>query len=269
MKTIKLTGMDEITALLDDVKVNEEINRYRSTFIYRGLPSEEYRLVPSIVRNCGEAWLTLEGPIFRNFYKYAVQENPFLSKNQWDQMIIGQHYGLPTRLLDWSCSMLMGLHFATLERDLHQMNKHDCILWKVDISELNKLLPTAYREVLDREKAYVFTVEMLQELCTNLAGYDNDMQGKALVTLEPPSIDSRIVNQYSYFTVTPAGMEDVESFLCDNLSDNSVKYIIDSSLRWPIREILDRNNINERIISPGLEGITQSIKRHYFYIPKK
>ncbi len=268
LKEIRITQIAEVTDLIYDLSYSDEINRYRSSFMYRGLPYDTYRLVPSIARNCGEAWRDLEGPIFRNFSKYAVRESPYINRSHWEQMIIGQHYGLPTRLMDWSCSPLMGLHFATLEKDLSQMASHDCVLWKVDIVELNRHLPPAYRQKLEQERAFVFTVDMLQDVVKDVQTYDADMGGRSFVTLEPPSIDSRIVNQYAYFTVTPGDMENMDEFLYNTLSDRSVKYIIDKDLRWKIREMLDRNNINERITSPGLEGITQWLKRHYYYTKK-
>ncbi len=93
--------------------------------------------------------------------------------------------------------------------------------------------------------------------------YDKDMKGSAMVIIEPPSIDPRIINQYSYFSVIPGDMEDIEAFLNEN-TNNTVKYIIKKELRWRIRDMLDQLNINERIVYPGLDGLSQWLTRHYY-----
>ena len=89
-----------------------------------------------------------------------------------------------------------------------------------------------------------------------------------MVLLEPPSIDDRIINQYSYFSIIPKHITDIEEFF-NKYTNNTVKYIIDKDLRWRIRDMLDQMNINERITYPGLDGLTQWIKRHYFVREKK
>lgn len=199
----------------------------------------------------------------RNFTKYAAIEDSELKESIWRQLIIGQHYGLPTRLLDWTYSPLIGLHFATSGENMTYMDQHDCVLWKIDLEEFNSLLPEKYRNVLENENAYLYTVEMFMKLVDNLEEYDSDMGDNAMLLLEPPSIDQRIINQYSYFSIVPSGIEDIEEFL-ENKTSNSVKYIIDKNIRWEIRDLLDQMNMNERIFYPGLEGISAWIKRHYY-----
>ncbi len=106
-------------------------------------------------------------------------------------------------------------------------------------------------------------MEMLNELACDLDSYDADMGENSMVLLEPPSIDQRIINQYSYFAIIPSGMNDIEKFLSERTM-HTVKYIIDKSLRWKIRDMLDRMNINERMIYPGLDGLSAWLKRHYY-----
>ena len=89
------------------------------------------------------------------------------------------------------------------------------------------------------------------------------MGSQAFVCLEPPSIDQRIVNQYSFFTMLPSGIDDMEEYL-DQHSENTVRYIIDKKLRWDLRDILDQLNINERMIYPGEDGIATWLARHYY-----
>ena len=97
----------------------------------------------------------------------------------------------------------------------------------------------------------------------SLDAYDRAMEDSAMVVIEPPSIDPRIVNQYAFFTVVPMGISDIEGFLTEKTKDTR-KYIISKELRWMIRDILDEANMNERMIYPGLDGISQSLKRHYY-----
>lgn len=259
----KITEIDEILELVIEQKYNENINRYRSSYLYRGLPNEKYHLTTSLQRICKNRQQDIEKSILRNFTKYAAIEDSQLKESIWRQLIIGQHHGLPTRLLDWTYSPLIGLHFATSGEDLSYMDQHDSVLWKIDIEEFNSLLPINYSVALNREKAYLFTIEMLSKIVNDLDEYDNDMQDNAMVLLEPPSIDQRIINQYSYFSIIPSQIQDIECFL-DAKTFKTEKYVIDRHLRWRVRDMLDQMNINERIVYPGLDGLSSWLKRHYY-----
>lgn len=263
IRTEIIKSIDRIMEIVSEQNYSSKIGRYRSSNLYRGLPNADYTLITSLQRNCRDKQEEIESSILRNFTKYAVIENPKITDSVWTKLTIGQHHGLPTRLLDWTYSPLIGLHFATSGEDLKYMDQHDCVLWKIDIEELNSLLPIKYRSVLSAEKAYLFTIDMLVKLVDDLGKYDTDMDDKSMVLLEPPSIDQRIINQYSYFSVIPMKVRCVESFFNNNTS-NTVKYVIDKNLRWEIRDMLDRMNINERTIYPGLDGISTWLKRHYY-----
>lgn len=263
VKIERITEMKMVLELLSEQQFDGNIKRYRSPFLYRGLPNINYQLDTSLHRNCKNCQGDIEGSILRNFSKYAAIENPQIKDSIWRQLIIGQHHGLPTRLLDWTYSSLIGLHFATSGEDLSYMDQHDSIVWKIDILEFNSMLPETYRKVLNREKAYLFTVGMLEELVNSLDVYDGNMGTNSMVLLEPPSIDQRIINQYSYFAVVPNKIENIEFFL-DKKTNNTVKYVIDKNIRWKIRDLLDQMNINERIVHPGLDGLSSWLKRHYY-----
>lgn len=262
----RITRIESVLDLIAEQQYDQGIERYRSSFLFRGLSNKDYKLDTSLHRNCKEKQSSIEKCMLRNFTKYAAIEDPRLAESIWRQLIIGQHHGLPTRLLDWTYSSLIGLHFATSGEDLSYMEQHDSILWKIDILEINSLLPYSYRKALDNEKAFLFTVDMLEKLVNNLEGYDEDMKKDSMVLLEPPSIDQRIINQYSYFAVIPIRMGNIEDFL-DKKTNNTVKYVIDKNIRWEIRDLLDHMNINERIIYPGLDGLSSWLKRHYYVKP--
>ena len=242
--------------------------------MYRGLPNSNYHLVTSLRRNCKEKKNDIELAILRNFVKYAALEDPALKTSIWRQMIVGQHHGLPSRLLDWTYSVLIALHFATSGENLDDMSKNDAVLWQIDILEMNKRLPKNYQTTLKNESAFLMTVDMMDSLTRGgntydiLNRYDSDMGTASMVFLEPPSIDQRIIGQYSYFSIIPSRIENlqddtgIETFLDE--TQNTVKYIISTDLKWRIRDMLDQMNINERILFPGLDGIISWMKRHYY-----
>ena len=58
-------------------------------------------------------------------------------------------------------------------------------------------------------------------------------------------------------------MADVEGFL-DRYTQNTVKYVIDRGLRWRVHDMLDQLNMSERLVYPGLDGLSRWIARHYF-----
>ncbi len=263
IKVERIGEIDRLWSIVSEQKYRDEIDRNRSSFLYRGLPNAAYKLQTSLKRNCKGKTEILENSILRNFVKYAMCEDIKLSESIWRQLIMGQHHGLPTRLLDWSYSPLIGMHFATSGEDFGSMGQHDGVLWKIDIDELNLLLPTMYRNVLEKENAFLFTTDMMEQIVSSLYEYDKEMNNSAVVLLEPPSIDQRIINQYSYFMIVPQQMDDIEAFL-ERYTKNTVKYIIDKSVKWRIRDLLDQMNINERVIYPGLDGISSWLKRHYY-----
>ncbi len=125
------------------------------------------------------------------------------------------------------------------------------------------MLPGRYKKILSDNQTSVFTVNMLNDVTTSLEQYDEDMQNRSMVVIEPPSIDPRIVNQYSFFSIVPDAINDIEEYF-DKYTNNTIKYVIDKDLRWRIRDMLDQQNISERILYAGLDGLSRWLGRHYY-----
>ena len=263
IRVVHISTLEELMPLLSEQEDRPDLGRNRSPYVYRGMTNASFRMVTSLRRNCRSLQRSLEPAILKNFAKYAVIEDPSVAHSVWRQMILGQHHGLPTRLLDWTQSALVALHFAVSEDDLGRMEDHNCMVWRMDIRELHALLPEKYQQVMRDYQAEVFSVDMLGDAAQSLAQYDRDLGDRGMVVLEPPSLSARIVNQYSFFSVIPMDMENVEEFL-DRYTENTVKYVIDRRLRWRVRDMLDQLNMSERIVYPGLDGLSRWIARHYY-----
>lgn len=145
------------------------------------------------------------------------------------------------------------------EGNYDDMDKHDCVIWKIDMEELVGLLPDLYKAKLKENSSAVFSVSQIREITNNLQEYDTAIGDKAIAIMEPPSIDPRIVNQYSFFSIIPNEIDDIEDFL-DKNTNNTVKYVISKDLRWRIRDMLDQLNMSERTVYPGLDGCLNGLE---------
>ncbi|MCQ2427072.1 MAG: FRG domain-containing protein [Clostridia bacterium] len=262
IKTVTIDSIDALMPLITEQTYLEGIDRYRSFYLYRGM-TDDFQLETSLYRNCKSLAKVLEPSILKNFTKYAAIEDPTVATSVWRQLILGQHYGLPTRLLDWSHSALIALHFACTEPNLDDMEAHDCVIWRLDMREMFDMLPEKYKLEMNNTSSFIFPVDKLMKVAPDLESFDRDMNGQGMVVIEPPSIDPRIVNQYSFFTVVPDGMGNINDYLNESTS-NTIKYVIKASIRWDVRDMLDKLNISERMVYPGLDGLTKWLGRHYY-----
>lgn len=263
---VEIRTMEDLFRMVSEQEYREDLGRHRNLFIYRGEPDASFTLSTSLRRHCKDKSGVLEPTMLLNFTKYAVLEEPTIEKSIWNQMILGQHHGLPTRLLDWTFSPMVALHFSMTENDLDLMDAHDSVVWRIDIHELHNMLPEKYRRIIEKYNTTVFSVDMLREVCDSLEQYDADMQDHSLVIIEPPSLDKRIVNQYSFFSIIPDAMQDIVGFLQSH-TDLTARFVIKKELRWRIRDMLDHQNITERIVYPGMDGLSRWLGRHYFVRP--
>ena len=263
IQEVRIETVEDLMPLLSEQEYRPEIGRNRNGYLYRGMPDSAYKMQTSLSRCCKHLQKTLEPAILNNFAKYAVREDPTVTQSVWNRMITGQHNGLPTRLLDWSHSALVALHFAMTEENLGEMADHDCAVWRIDMNEQINHLPEKYRMAVGKEQTTLFNVEMLNGITDSLDQYDEDMGDHSMVILEPPSTNNRIIMQYSFFSVIPMGMPDIEQYLNER-TEHTVKYIIDRRLRWRVRDMLDQLNISERLFFPGLDGLSKWIARHYY-----
>ena len=259
----RIETMQQVMEMISGQQFRTDLNRHRDLRIYRGENNSAFRLSTSLSRKCKSISMLLEHPMLETFTKYAVLEEPMIEGNVWKQMIVGQLHGFPTRLLDWSFSPLMALHFATTESDLDQMDAHDAVVWRIDVNDLHDRLPEKYQRVMEKYSTTVFSVDMLREACDSLEQYDEDMKDECMLVIEPPSLDRRIISQYSFFTIVPQDLKDIIAFLDAN-TDETVRFVIAKELRWQIRDFLDHQNITERMVYPGLDGLSEWLGRRYF-----
>jgi hypothetical protein len=128
-----MPGTKKIQSIQDLIKhLNKDTKGYDGSIWYRGHSKKGWKLQPGYIR------LTKTIPetsLLKNFKQNAaflLEQKPL---NNFDWLFLMQHYGVPTRLLDWTESPLAALYFAVEDKKHRNV---DGALWILYPCELNK-----------------------------------------------------------------------------------------------------------------------------------
>jgi hypothetical protein len=125
----------------------------------------------------------------------------------------------------------------------------------------HRLAPRKLRECLEAEGTNLFTTEMIESVAPELADL-GELGDDFVVFVEPPSFDARIVNQYALFSLLSKPDLSLDSWLASH-TELWHRIVIPAELKWEVRDKLDLANVTERVLFPGLDGVSHWLKRYY------
>jgi len=133
---------------LDDFLKLFETYTNRGNDYYRGQADYSWDITPGLARNKGikniDILISLERKLIENF-KRKIKDNNLDSlipsvkgsyDKSWILLMAAQHYGLPTRLLDFSNDKFTALEFAVA--DIQNLNKDGALIIYKDINSIQK-----------------------------------------------------------------------------------------------------------------------------------
>jgi hypothetical protein len=228
---------------------------------------EAYPLMPTLTRTRDQKTPEELSKIERGIANtFAQRSPPFVSTNfesEWRMLFFMQHYGIPTRLLDWSESPFVALYFAlsSVKRDLNGLATSDAALWMCDPVEWNK---TALSHIS-------YAGGILDENCEEIKSYspssDFDQRATTPVMIYGTHNSPRIVAQRGVFALFGKGLDSMQTtFTAGTFPKRSLQKITISQAHVDdMLKSLYRKGIAESTIYPDITGLALEIRRGHGY----
>lgn len=203
-----------------DVLQNEkekDRNAMFKEYYFRGVSNKEWELIPSLAVNDLEYY----EPIMIEEFKKAYPSE-FDVEDSFEVIAKMQHYGLPTRLLDFTSNPLVSLYFAC--SDIQQRRKDGKVIVALPRKNVYDGLDE-YRDLIYTAHDHNFLLGHFSENIGNLYTYLGMVyEPNSLFFKAPSYITEREKRQSSVFMLFANSIYDVEKNTC--ISNEEAVYLI-------------------------------------------
>lgn len=241
---MEINSIQELLVKLQELQSDEQ-----KTIWYRGQASKDWGLIPHYMRleNAQS-----ESTFLKRFKQSAAMLIDTTPKESFDWLFLMQHYGVPTRLLDWSESPLVALYFAV--ENLIEHGDKDGALWLLYPTDLNKHAHINNKE----EEDYIpsFEDEELENYSVESLKTNPRIQLYPVATIATRN-NTRIQAQLGVFTI-----HHYENIPIEKIGDNThvVKLIIPANSKELIKNQLSLLGYSKFQLFPELSSIGDMIK---------
>ena len=256
--------MDE-QPIKDISRLIRQLNELPNHFIYRGQANAEWEIQSSLERTIGDSWSKETAKRFEDFSLIQFQSKFHLydreniqpdSKLAW--LSVMQHYGVPTRLVDFTESPYVALYFALESYSPH--SKNDFSVFALDytatmeqsLEEIRKMDSgfTETRQTLHDKRDAVF------ENVVDRFSYD------ILWVTEPKQMNTRLDRQAGSFLLSGNGGIKIDSVIHSPPYKGVAftKFTIDHSLYASVFALLRKMNITSKSLYGDLDGLARALR---------
>lgn len=231
---------------------------------YRGVADKDYQLVPGLVWSGLEQYEDSLVIDFQNLYLPSYNER---LRSHWELYCLMQHYGLKTRMLDWTRSAQMGLFFALYDKKSEWTDEpiacrcKDAAVWVMDPVALNRNTQT---------EDYIYTVGLGGTMVDSYLPAplkpqrlrDYPIPSKP-IAIEAPLVNPRIVAQSGVFTVHGKDVRPISEIMKPENGPRLYKIVIPSNRKGYILEELRAIGLTEYAVFKDLDTLCKELNRMY------
>jgi hypothetical protein len=243
----------------------ERLNTLPNHFLYRGHANAEWALQSSLERIIGSKWSAIEAKRFEEyslaqfkskFHLYDHENVQPDSKLAW--LSIMQHYGVPTRLLDFTESPYVALYFA-----LEAYNPQTCMDFAIFAIDYTAVMEKSIDHISCKDAAFTETrasvYEKQDEIFENVV--DRFAYDIAWIA-EPKQLNARLDRQAGSFLLSGnRGMRIQEVLDSKPYADVEMyKFRVPNELYTGIFSLLRKMNITSKSLYGDLDGLARAIR---------
>ena len=222
---------------------------------FRGVSKAKYDLKPRLYRldEFDEDEILID---FKRFGRQLIAAEA-IPQDDWDWYFLMQHFGGPTRLLDWTDGALIALHFAVRSGSKKKLLKgtkqrtEDAAVWVLDPGWLNKrVFGEDYILLKDSSEAKYYL---------SLRRARRKARPSSPVAIDPPHVARRVAVQRGHFTIHGSQRNGLEAVCGASARSRLQKILIADSKIDDIREQLVRCGISDTTVFPDLEALGREV----------
>ncbi|MBN9469891.1 MAG: FRG domain-containing protein [Bosea sp.] len=218
---------------------------------YRGLPSSDFKLIPSIFRGkrVHEHFNSIE------FRRRARLIDGALS-SQFDFMCLMQHHGLPTRLLDWTESLSVALYFSSCGP---YQKGYSPTIWLLGPFQLGKLNGISDVICTSTDDDIIKHCDIAFNDFSNL---ENNSYKKYPVPVLPDFMSRRLAAQEGVFTIHGTDKRPVEDTVPKSMRRYLRKLVAKNGCEGALRKQIRLVMPNGNSMFPDIDGIGKYLADH-------
>ncbi|HAU4885307.1 TPA: FRG domain-containing protein [Aeromonas hydrophila] len=228
----------------------------KSALWFRGHQCGDYQLLPGLLRDGKDAASIFERErrLLTRFRQRSMAYWPDgYPQNDWEHLFAMQHFGIPTRLLDWSENIFVAAHFALLND--HEHDGCHPIIWCVEPVLWNRKTPVL--------SDYGDAIQILTTTDDELEAYRPDTtkrRSKSPLAMYGAHNSGRIVAQRGTFMVWGDGTKRLEDIAGEIQDDILWKIELTGERQVHINSLMQLG-FSETMIFPELQYLGKELSR--------
>ncbi len=246
-------SVSEFVEIVRDVRANWTSRGLFFDPWFRGQSAFRWPLRPSLYRQDmdPEEEEEIRAEFIRRGIQLLTEREP---RTEWEWYFLMQHYGAPTRLLDWTDSALVALFFAVNSNPPTQTKvTADACVWALDPWWLNS-------QVLDSKSIVLTDWPEAKPYLPKL--FDGKVLRRRLpIAIDPPHVARRVSVQRSRFTIHGTDSRGLET-VGKRRGARLLQIRIPRSKINEVRLDLSTCGVTDATLFPDLEGLSRELVRY-------